>query len=263
MSKPKTIEKNCQNCSELFQANLSQLKLRNAKYCSLRCANLARGKNGYEFLNNQRKQIAEYNENPKLCEICSNPIKYRERHVQKFCSHSCSASRVGVRFKKVKVVRKKPLPRPKQLPTIPRVCVICNSSFLSHLEKTKTCGRACYAKSVSIRTRENPKCGGSTKQKINHNGIILDSSWELELAISLDANEILWERPTFFRLSDRRRYTPDFYLPKYGIYLDPKAFRAGYLTQVEKIKQFEHEYNVKCFVLGKNQLSWEAIKNLL
>lgn len=56
--------------------------------------------------------------------------------------------------------------------------------------------------------------------------ILLDSSWEEALAKRLDDLDIEWIRPTHIYWIDgqgnKRRYFPDFYLPKYNIYLDPK-----------------------------------------
>lgn len=109
----------------------------------------------------------------------------------------------------------------------------------------------------------NPNCGGSTKQYIDYKGVSLDSSWELKVALSLDEHGIRWDRPKYFRLKDGRRYTPDFYLPDFEIYLDPKAYRKGYLEQVQKIEIFEQDYDTRCLILNKNQLLWEEIMPLI
>lgn len=56
--------------------------------------------------------------------------------------------------------------------------------------------------------------------------IILESSWEVEIARWLSESCIRWTRPKHIPWVDssgkRRRYFPDFYLPDYGAYLDPK-----------------------------------------
>ena len=57
--------------------------------------------------------------------------------------------------------------------------------------------------------------------------VILDSSWEEALATRLDELGIIWDRPENpipYVSSDgkTRNYFPDFYLPDYDIYLDPK-----------------------------------------
>lgn len=61
---------------------------------------------------------------------------------------------------------------------------------------------------------------------IEYKGIMLDSSWELALAKRLDALDIKWIRPDPVPWIDEggvcHNYFPDFYLPDYDLYLDPK-----------------------------------------
>lgn len=71
------------------------------------------------------------------------------------------------------------------------------------------------------------------KGVINYKGVTLDSSWELALAQRLDELNIKWERPSPLQWVDieglTHNYFPDFYLPDYDLYLDPKnphAFRV-------------------------------------
>jgi hypothetical protein len=66
----------------------------------------------------------------------------------------------------------------------------------------------------------------------------LDSSWEEALAKRLDETNITWVRPGPIKYVDSnnitRNYFPDFYLPDYDVFLDPKnpyAFNA----QIKKI----------------------------
>jgi hypothetical protein len=64
------------------------------------------------------------------------------------------------------------------------------------------------------------------KNSINYRGILLDSNWELELAKRLDSIGIEWTRPEPLKWTDKngisRNYFPDFYLPEYNLFLDPK-----------------------------------------
>jgi hypothetical protein len=64
------------------------------------------------------------------------------------------------------------------------------------------------------------------KGTVEYKGIILDSSWELELAKRLDELEIKWVRPDPIPWIDeegvKHNYFPDFYLPEQDLYLDPK-----------------------------------------
>jgi hypothetical protein len=54
----------------------------------------------------------------------------------------------------------------------------------------------------------------------------LDSSWEEALAKRLDDINVNWERPStpiFYEIDNvTKRYFPDFFLPDYDLYLDPK-----------------------------------------
>lgn len=56
----------------------------------------------------------------------------------------------------------------------------------------------------------------------------MDSSWEVNIAKWLDEKQIEWtrDRKINFLWTDKngikRRYYPDFYLPKLNIYIDPK-----------------------------------------
>ncbi len=69
--------------------------------------------------------------------------------------------------------------------------------------------------------------------------ILLDSSWEVALAKRLDELDIEWNRPEpikwIDKLGRKRNYFPDFYLPKYNLYLDPKN-PAAVKQQHEKIQ---------------------------
>ena len=76
------------------------------------------------------------------------------------------------------------------------------------------------------------------KGMVEYKGIMLDSSWELELAKRLDELNVKWIRPKSIPWTDAegrvRRYFPDFYLPEHDLYLDPKNKHA-YNVQKEKI----------------------------
>lgn len=104
----------------------------------------------------------------------------------------------------------------------------------------------------------------------DYKGIKLDSSYEVTVAQSLDANSVRWERCTRFTYTDpngvTHTYTPDFYLPDYNIYLDPKndyliqngQLGIGY-TDVEKIKWVCEQNNIQVLILDKDNLTWERI----
>lgn len=68
------------------------------------------------------------------------------------------------------------------------------------------------------------------KGVVKYKGILLDSSWELELAKRLDELNIIWVRPEPLPWQDEEgithNYFPDFYLPDHDLYLDPKNKHA-------------------------------------
>jgi len=68
------------------------------------------------------------------------------------------------------------------------------------------------------------------KGVVEYKGVLLDSSWELALAIRLDEKEITWVRPKPIPWTDScgivHNYFPDFYLPDYDLFLDPKNPQA-------------------------------------
>lgn len=68
------------------------------------------------------------------------------------------------------------------------------------------------------------------KGTVEYNGIMLDSSWELELAKRLDELKIAWIRPDPISWVDDagvyHNYFPDFYLTEHDLFLDPKNPQA-------------------------------------
>lgn len=235
-------------------------------FCSLSCSS----SRGYTS-----KEELEYNANPKACKKCNNTITYKKRQ-NNFCSSSCAArlNNLGVLHNKngkngakiVKIKHKKVKIGQKIIQFKEIECAICKIYFWKNKSSNrKTCSNVCHGNLISQNTRG--KTGGSTKQFVTYidsfsNEVSLDSSWELKIANELDKNKITWTRPSGFILSDKRRYTPDFYLNDYDIFLDPKAYRKGYIENVKKIRQFEIEYSTKCLVISNEKdLTWSYIKD--
>lgn len=116
--------------------------------------------------------------------------------------------------------------------------------------------------------------GSNYKSIITYKGLKLDSSYELQLAQDLDANGIAWIRPSRFTYLDikgeKHTYLPDFYLPDYDLYLDPKNDFlieninpwSGY-KDLDKIRWVEEQNNIRVIVLDKNTLSWSKIRDLI
>lgn len=112
------------------------------------------------------------------------------------------------------------------------------------------------------------------RRGLNYKNIKLDSSYEVKVASSLDENNVKWIRPERIRYYDLNNklhyYTPDFYLPDYDIYLDPKNDflieninpNLGYCDK-DKIKWVMEQNNIKILILDKNHLTWLSILDLL
>ena len=81
----------------------------------------------------------------------------------------------------------------------------------------------------------------------------MDSSWEVDIAKFMDENNIKWERSRkfVFLWTDinlkRRRYYPDFYLPDYDVYLDPKN-KYLIIKDRFKINQVINEHKINLVV---------------
>lgn len=97
-------------------------------------------------------------------------------------------------------------------------------------------------------------------------GIILESSYEIETARILDELDIEWIKVRHGYIWDDngkyRRYVPDFYLPHYNVFLDPKN---DYLIEKDKVKiESAMKLNsIKVIVLSKTEINAETIKNKL
>lgn len=84
-----------------------------------------------------------------------------------------------------------------------------------------------------------------------------------------------WTRPNPLKISDGRKYEPDFYLKDYDVYLDPKSLWSltdenerskkiveNQKKQLEKIEICKKELNVKIVILlssDKRSHSWPGI----
>lgn len=111
-------------------------------------------------------------------------------------------------------------------------------------------------------------------QKFEYNGFKFQSSFEVKLAKELDKNNINWTKPEPLTYTDTNgkshKYIPDFYLPSYNVYLDPKndflienvnPYFGYYDT--DKIKWVEQQNNVRILILNEQQLYWKYIKSML
>lgn len=206
---------------------------------------------GQETQQRQKQQrIDKYYENPNACLECGNVIPYETKH-KKFCDSSCAAkynnTKRGARSEKTKSKISESLkgntpwnkglsnlsskPSSKSCKIFLIECSVCGKKkFVDWRKKDhKTCGDTdCLIEAkVGIRTYQN----GSRQpiwyfNKFENKEVLIESSWEKEIADILTENNIEWTRPKFIKWIDSegktRRYFPDFYLPRFDLYLDPK-----------------------------------------
>lgn len=183
--------------------------------------------NEYNAALHEHREI-EYSANPNKCKQCNSIISIDNRGGQ-FCSRSCSArynnhkrkprtatSKATTSISMNKYFETHPQTRAKIQRICPihfGYCIICNTPF-SSISKRITCSDPC-------------KLLASTKRRNNYyyKGIRMDSSWEVEFAKYLDVNHIEWTRPNngiTYTTDKTHKYYPDFYLPKFNVYFDPK-----------------------------------------
>lgn len=83
-------------------------------------------------------------------------------------------------------------------------------------------------------------------EKLDGTIISLDSSWEEALAIRLDELNVSWTRPKPIPWTDntgkKHNYFPDFYLPDFDLFLDPKNAYA-IKSQETKLEVLLKQYN--------------------
>jgi len=152
---------------------------------------------------------------------------------------------------------------------IQRLGVVTKSSSEKRVERGNNFQTKETKEKLSKIAKERGLGGTTYKTIYEYKGIKFDSSYELTVAKELDLNEIEWTRPSFkdsFIWFDSKnvshRYTPDFYLPKYNVYLDPK--NDYLITQdKDKIDRVQSQNNIRVLILNKKQLEWKTIATLV
>lgn len=174
------------------------------------------------------------------CLTCHQPLQ--SNYSIKFCSKSCSATYNNKRRKRTQLtknktsntlkkfykehpeIRKNKPSKPKIYQKI-KICNFCKKEFLAkrNNNKSETWPVLCSNKCLIETKRKNARGNKTIKYK-NYN---FDSNWEKLIAIFLDQNNIKWLQPKepiiwIDNKHKQRKYFPDFYLPKFNLYLDPK-----------------------------------------
>lgn len=174
-------------------------------------------------------KIENYKLLPRQCLCCNNTLPYSDRK-NMFCNSVCAAKfNNSKRYGSPINYGPKESP-PKFCPVSFKECKICNNIMYvkKKTNNRKTCSKECQVHaSVGNRTYPNGRrlniyYFNKTANKI----VLLESSWEKEIAEFLDAHSIKWIRPTYIKWTDNtgkpRLYYPDFFLPDFNLYLDPK-----------------------------------------
>lgn len=142
---------------------------------------------------------------------------------------------------------------------VPRVQVICNNprckkSFLKERwQKTKYCSRSCTIKHVGSRpTSPKASRGKAGIRKDVHPTAYFHSRWEANMARLYTFLGIAWEyEPKQFDIGEQM-YTPDFYLPESGTYIEVKNFWWRYSRVRDK--KFRETYpNIQLEVILKDE----------
>lgn len=208
-------------------------------------------------------RIDTYNQNPNKCQQCNKPISYQTKK-NKFCSRSCSATfsnlkrpprtdeskaKTSIALKGKSRVSKGLLFSIKTICKICyKTCKVCDKIFVLPKSRVrKTCSRECQTHaSVGNRTYTNGRrLNIYYFNKHEQREVLLESSWEHEIAKWLDNSNIAWIRPKPIKWFDNdtnktRLYYPDFYLPEKNLYLDPKnptalALSLNKMNTIEKL----------------------------
>lgn len=140
------------------------------------------------------------------------------------------------------------------------ICTICKKKFLSIKKPSghfpTLCSDECYLKM---------KKSNSTGIKRHHyKGLQFDSKWEIKIAEYLDEKNIIWIQPKtaiewIDKRNKKRKYFPDFYLPDYNLYLDPKN---PFIIQLQQEKLSYISTRINLFYGNLSEIL-NKIKNLV
>ena len=258
----------CSVCGKIFTKRGSYLN--HERYCKMRASKLL-----------VPKFVSTYNVDKKVfCKHCGKQCKNENSLKQHELRCKENPERINVIVRGFNDVSKIPWNKDKRKDTDERIQKTSDAvkKFYethpgSFTGKTHTKEYKQHMSNIA----KNRSLGGFNMRKasITYDGVELDSSYELEVAKSLDAANIRWTRCGRFEYQhddgSNHYYTPDFYLPEYDVYLDPK--KNDYLiehineftgmTDVEKIQRASKANNIRVIVLDKDSLTWDKIKELI
>lgn len=244
------IQINCSLCGKLFSKRKAEYnrQIRNGNnnfYCSAECFKT--------IITVKKRTYKIYN---KPCLKCGKLFSSSDaKKARKCCSLECAVYYAQTfRPRKPDHLKVKNTKSYHKYSNREFICVVCNNPFLKRVWSgsiRKTCSKECKSILFSKILRAHPNCGGQTNyKKYLYKDIWMDSKWEVEVATLLDKKEIKWKRDRSinFKWIDKegkeRRYYPDFYLPDFDVYLDPKnkfliekdCFKIEYVIKHHKVK---------------------------
>ena len=212
------------------------------------------------FSNHVSKCLEKESLSYKKCEKCNKDYK---SYTGRFCSRSCANSHFVSEEHKSKTSKSLNKSNSESMSFLlkrqNKNCKYCGADTKSINNKptknfcTPLCDDFKKHRSLAISLKVKGKTGGYREKGGRGKGcfyrqVWLDSSWELALVKRLDELNILWERDTskykfvyFDKFGNSRNYYPDFYLPKFDIFIEVK----GYWTQETKHKMSSVKENNK------------------
>ena len=226
-------QKECPVCGNLFEAKIGHPKERTT--CSYSCANSCFNRGNTEEAKKKKSESLKkyYKENEHFL----NGMSAREIFDEYGFNINNGSHKSIQNSKNEKTKDNKNRHFPKCKIHSYKKCEVCGDLFVranAKQKKTgfgferKTCSKSCSIEaSVGERTYQN----GSRSPEYYYNEntgeeVLLESSWEVEVAEKLDNLDIRWTRPDPIdwksENGDKHKYYPDFFLPAHNLYLDPK-----------------------------------------
>ena len=169
-----------------------------------------------------------------------------------FCSHSCSAQlnnryrllseatkhkiSMSLKGKEVKS-RFKPQKGIIKLQKVKRTCENpkCRKEFfVERWRPKKFCGRICSIKFTGSKPTSPKAARAKAGIREDLGNLYFYSRWEANFARVLNFLGIKWKfQPKTFDLKDRK-YTPDFYLPEYNLFIEIKNFLSEFSEERDR-----------------------------
>ena len=196
-----------------------------------------------------------------VCECCENKIESKYGS-GRFCCEKCARC-FSTKSKRLEINKKVQITMLGGKMKEDKFCLECGNQFEYNRKDKKFCTIKCSAihinKQDSTKIRlsewrtkylENNK-GIKWMESVNLNGEIIkvQGSWELEFANKMNDLGILYKRKPVTFLNCHK-YTPDFYLPLYDIYVEVK----GFLYEKDKYKM------IKC--VGDTKIDLRIIRGI-